>query len=126
MTETDKLTDMVYEDEEVRKSVEKRRELRENGVKLQTVIINENSKGTAFYFPNINEIETNKGKDTRYGEDAYKERHGTEEIIKSTRGRKRGKRRGRKNFTKKKKTEIPTNTMRNVQTQCEYWHIRAV
>ena len=73
MTETDKLTDMVYEDEEVRKSVEKRRELRENveeGVKLQTVITNETSKGTAFYFPNINEIETNKDKDTRYGEDA--------------------------------------------------------
>ena len=112
MAETDKLTDMVYEDAEVRKSVEKRRDFRENVEVVENVqagmITNEVSgKGIAFYFSNNNKVETNKDKDTRYGEDAYKERHGTEEIIKSTIRRKRGKRRGKKNFTRQKTVKFP-------------------
>ena len=109
MAETDKLTDMVYEDAEVRKSVEKRRDLRENVEVVENVqagmTTNEVSgKGIALYFSNNNKVETNKDKDTRYGEDAYKERHGTGEIIRSVTTRKRGKRRGRTNFTRPKKT----------------------
>ena len=112
MAETDKLTDMVYEDAEVRKSVEKRRDLRENVEVVENVqagmTTNEVSgKGIALYFSNNNKVETNKDKDTRYGEDAYKERHGTEEIIKSTISRKRGKRRGRKNFSRQKTVKFP-------------------
>ena len=86
MDKSDKLTDMVYEDEDVRKSVEKRRDLPDNvGIveKAQTIIlINETNGGKALYVANNKEDEIGMEKDTRYDEDAYRIRHGVGEIIK--------------------------------------------
>ena len=85
MDKSDKLINMVCEDEEVMKSVEKRRNIPDNieiVENAQTVrVMNEKPGGMAFYLVNNKKDETGMEKDTRYGEDAYKERHGTKEII---------------------------------------------
>ena len=74
MDKSDKLTDMVHEDEDVMKSVEKRRnvpdkvEIVENA---QTVMVtNKKPGGMALYLANNKEDEIGMEKDTRYGEDA--------------------------------------------------------
>ena len=108
MDKSDKLTDMVHEDEDVMKSVEKRRnvpdkvEIVENA---QTVMVtNKKPGGMALYLANSKEDEIGMEKDTRYGEDAYKTRHGIGEIIKGGIKRKRGRKGGRTKLTKYKQT----------------------
>ena len=95
MDKSDKLTDMVYEEEDVRKSVEKRRDFPDNVEiveKAQTVMVtNDKPGGMALFLANNKEDEIEVGKDTRYGEDAYRTRHGIGEIIKCGVKRKRGR-----------------------------------
>ena len=86
MDKSGKLTDMVHEEEDVRKSVEKRRdfpdkvEIVENA---QTVMVtNKKPGGMALFLANNREEEIEVEKDTRYGEDEYRTRHGIGEIIK--------------------------------------------
>ena len=86
---------MVYEDDDVRKSVEKRRDFPDN-VEIvenaQTVMVMNNKPGgMALYLANNKEDEIEVEKDTRYGEDAYRTRHGIGEIIKCGIKRKRGR-----------------------------------
>ena len=104
MDKSGKLTDMVHEEEDVRKSVEKRRdfpdkvEIVENA---QTVMVtNKKPGGMALFLANNREEEIEVEKDTRYGEDEYRTRHGIGEIIKCGVKRKRG----RKKLTRTKQT----------------------
>ena len=99
MDKSDKLTDMVYEDDDVWKSVEKRRDFPDN-VEIvenaQTVMVTNNKPGgMALYLANNKEDEIEMEKDTRYGEDAYRTRHGIGEIIKCGIKRKRGRKGGK-------------------------------
>ena len=85
MDNSDKLIDMVGENKEVMKSVEKRRNIPDKAEiveNAQTITVtNEKPGGIALYVTNNKEDETGMEKDTRYGEDSYKERHGIKEII---------------------------------------------
>ena len=104
MDKSDKLTDMVYEEEDVRKSVEKRRDFPDNveiAENAQTVMVtNKKPGGMALFLANNREEEIEVEKDTRYGEDAYRTKHGIGEIIKCGVKRKRG----RKKLTRTKQT----------------------
>ena len=120
MDKSDKLTDMVHEDEDVRKSVEKRRdfpdivEIVENA---QTIIVtNETKGGKALYLANNKEGEIGMEKDTRYGEDAYRIRHGVGDIIKTGIKRKRGRKPG-KTKTRTKLTR-PKQAVKLPPTPC--------
>ena len=108
MDKSDKLTDMVYEDDDVRKSVEKRRDIPDNVEILenaQTIMVTNNKPGgMALYLANNKEDGIEVEKDTRYGEDAYRTRHGIGEIIKCGIKRKRGRKGGRTKLTRTKQT----------------------
>ena len=110
MDNSDNLIDLVgKKDEEVMKSVEKRRnipdkvEIMENA--QTTMVTNEKPGGIALYVANNKEDETGMEKDTRHGEDSYKERHGIKEIIKGGIRKKRGRKAGRTKLTRAKQTE---------------------
>ena len=108
MDKSDKLTDMVYEEEDVRKSVEKRRDFPDN-VEIvenaQTVMVtNKKPGGMALFLANNKEEEIEVEKDTRYGEDAYRTKHGIGEIIKCGVKRKRG---GKKLTRTKQTVKLP-------------------
>ena len=110
MDNSDKLIDLVgKKDEEVMKSVKKRGnvpdkvEIMENA---QTITVtSEKPGGIALYVTNNKEDETGMEKDTRHGEDSYKERHGIKEIIKGGIRKKRGRKAGRTKLTRAKQTE---------------------
>ena len=117
MDKSDKLTDIVYEEEDVRKSVEKRRDFPDN-VEIvenaQTVMVtNKKPGGMALFLANNKEDEIEVEKDTRYGEDAYRTRHGIGEIIKCGIKRKRG--RTKLTRTKRGKTKL-TRTKQTVKS----------
>ena len=108
MDNSDKLIDMVGENKEVMKSVEKRRNIPDKAEiveNAQTVMVtNEKPGGIALYVTNNKEDETGMEKDTRHGEDSYKERHGIKEIIQGGIRRKRGRKAGRTKLTRAKQT----------------------
>ena len=108
MDNSDKLIDMVGENKEVMKSVEKRRNIPDKAEiveNAQTITVtNEKPGGIALYVTNNKEDETGMEKDTRHGEDSYKERHGIKEIIKGGIRRKRGRKAGRTKLTRAKQT----------------------
>ena len=93
MDNQDKLIDMVGENEEVMKSVEKRRNIPDKAEiveNAQTIMVtNKKTSGMALYLANNKEDEIGMEKDTRYGEDAYRTRHGIGEMIKCGIKRKR-------------------------------------
>ena len=66
MDKSDKLTDLVYEDEDVRKSVEKRRDLPDNVGNAQTFIVTkETTGGKAFFWLTIKmKLEWKRTQDT--------------------------------------------------------------
>ena len=102
MDKSDKLTDLVYEDVDVRKSVEKRRDLPDNVGNAQTFMVTKETNGGKAFFLVDNNDETGMEKDTRYGEDAYKIRHGVGEIILG--GTKRKRKGRRSNYTRPKQS----------------------
>ena len=108
MDNSDKLIDMVGENEEVMKSVEKRRNIPDKAEiveNAQTITVtNEKPGGIALYVTNNKEDETGMEKDTRHGEDSYKERHGIKEIIQGGIRRKHGRKAGRTKLTRAKQT----------------------
>ena len=96
----DKLADIMDYSEEVTKSVEKRRDFRENDIESMASHVDNNKE------------ESDNMKDIRYGKDIYKERHGTGEIVKSE--IKRRRRKGRK-------TGLHLNNMR----KCHQHHMES-